>query len=399
MGRFHVIVGPNASGKTTFLDVVAFLGTLVSGGLDEAISERTQNLEDLFWGREGDSFELAIELRIPDELRERLGSQDHDTVRYEVAIGLDRQRNQIDFWAETVLLITQKNEVRQRKLFPMPATPPKTILWGPKTKGARTVISKVIGGNDNFHSEVHSRKSKAWSPAFRLGPHRSALGNLPEDETTFPVATWLKNLLANGIQEMVLNSLWLRQASPAGQGPSLKADGANLPWVVHTLEREHPERLRDWVAHIQTALPDFEGIRTVERRDDKKRYLMLRYRGGLEIPSWVASDGTLRLLALTLPAYLTNVSGIYLIEEPENGIHPRAVETMFQSLSSIYGAQVLLATHSPVVLSIVDTDQLLCFAKDESGATDIVLGRDHPMLRDWRQDTALSTLFAAGVLG
>ena len=39
---FHVLVGPNASGKTTFLDVVAFLGRLVSDGLDAAVNERTE---------------------------------------------------------------------------------------------------------------------------------------------------------------------------------------------------------------------------------------------------------------------------------------------------------------------------------------------------------------------
>ena len=109
-------------------------------------------------------------------------------------------------------------------------------------------------------------------------------------------------------------------------------------------------------------------------------------------------SGTLRLLALTLPAYLPDVEGVYLIEEPENGIHPRAVETMFQSLSSVYGAQVLLATHSPVILSTVDADKVLCFAKTDDGATDIVLGKDHPVLSDWRGETNLGVLFAAGVL-
>jgi predicted ATPase len=126
---------------------------------------------------------------------------------------------------------------------------------------------------------------------------------------------------------------------------------------------------------------------------------VLQYQDEVEIKSWMASDGTLRLLALTLPAYLEDVRGIYLIEEPENGVHPRAVETMVQSLSSMYRAQVLLATHSPIVLSVVDTDQLLCFAKDSEGATDIVLGSGHPMLQDWRHETSLSTLFASGVLG
>jgi predicted ATPase len=113
----------------------------------------------------------------------------------------------------------------------------------------------------------------------------------------------------------------------------------------------------------------------------------------------MASDGTLRMLALTLPAYVEGFKGIYLIEEPENGIHPRAIETMTQSLSSVYDAQVLLATHSPVILSTVEAEQILCFSKDAEGATAIVRGSEHPALRSWKHETTLGTLFAAGVLG
>jgi predicted ATPase len=126
---------------------------------------------------------------------------------------------------------------------------------------------------------------------------------------------------------------------------------------------------------------------------------MVQYRGGLEVPSWMVSDGTLRLLALTLPAYLPEFEGIYLVEEPENGIHPRAVEAVYQSLHSVYGAQMLLATHSPVILSIADASEVLCFGKTESGATDIVRGIDHPELAEWRGETNLGVLFASGVLG
>ena len=113
----------------------------------------------------------------------------------------------------------------------------------------------------------------------------------------------------------------------------------------------------------------------------------------------MVSDGTLRLLALTLPAYLPGLEGVFLIEEPENGIHPRAVETMFQSLSSVYDAQILLASHSPVILSVADAAQVLCFSKAPSGASDIVLGSAHPALRDWKGETSLGVLFAGGVLG
>ena len=111
------------------------------------------------------------------------------------------------------------------------------------------------------------------------------------------------------------------------------------------------------------------------------------------------SDGTLRLTGLTLPAYLSDLEGVFLVEEPENGIHPNAVATVFDSLSSVYGAQVLMATHSPVVLNSANTEDVLCFARDDAGATDIVSGTEHPHLQVGRGDADLGTLLAAGVLG
>jgi predicted ATP-dependent endonuclease of OLD family len=89
---------------------------------------------------------------------------------------------------------------------------------------------------------------------------------------------------------------------------------------------------------------------------------------------------------------------LYLIEEPENGIHPRAVETVFQSLSSIYGAQVLLATHSPVVASMAALEQVLCFARGSEGATDLIRGSEHPRLKTWKGSVDLGTMLAAGIL-
>lgn len=400
LGEFHVLVGPNASGKTTFLDVVAFLGRLVSDGLDTALEERTSNFEDLLWSRSGDHFELAIEARIPDERRQLLANREFDTIRYEVSVGPESPDDAISLLAEKALLKREARETpSQRGLFPMSPAPPATLITGKNSRDIRTVLNKVPGGNDNFYSETYEERGKGWVPSFKLGPRRSALSNLPEDESKFPVTTWFRNLLANGQQQFMLNSLLIRRASPPGQVRGFKPDGSNLPWVIERLKASDPTRFADWIGHLQTALPDIEGIRTVERPDDRHRYLVIDYRGGLSVPSWMASDGTLRLLALTLPAYLPEFTGVYLIEEPENGIHPRAVETVFQSLSSVYGAQILVATHSPVILSMVDANKVLCFAKTGDGATDIIAGNQHPALSKWKGETNLGTLFAAGVLG
>lgn len=126
---------------------------------------------------------------------------------------------------------------------------------------------------------------------------------------------------------------------------------------------------------------------------------MLRYATGLEVPSWTVSDGTLRLLVLTLAAYMSEGERVNLMEEPENGIHPMAIETAYQSLSSVYDSQVLVATRSPVFLSCAQPEEILCFAKNDQGVTDIVPGNRHPRLRDWQGSADINRLFASEVLG
>jgi predicted ATPase len=397
---FHVLVGPNASGKTTFFDVISFLGRLVSDGLDAAINERTQNFRDLIWRRKGEGFELAVEATIPEAISDKLLQAEFDRIRYEVALKVTADSGEVAITAEKVLLRKgPKIEPQRRFSFPENNGAIKSVLSPKASRSFRTVINKSPKGNDHFYSEPVKGKGRGWVPTFKLGPRKSALANLPEDESKFPASTWLKTLLTDGVQPFVLNSQLIRKASPPGQVRGFKPDGSNLPWVIHRLQEKHPDRFRDWIAHLQTALPDIEGIRTDERPDDKHRYLMIRYPGGLEVPSWTASDGTLRLLALTLPAYLPDFEGVYLIEEPENGIHPRAVETMFQSLSSVYKAQMLMATHSPVILNMAEVSSVLCFAKNAEGATDIVSGDNHPKLKNWKGETSLGVLFAGGVLG
>lgn len=101
----------------------------------------------------------------------------------------------------------------------------------------------------------------------------------------------------------------------------------------------------------------------------------------LEAPSWVLSDGTLRMLALTLPAFLPAESALYMVEEPENGVHPKALEIILRSLSAIPDGQMLLATHSPFVVQQCGLESLLCFSRDGDG-THVTPGPKLPMLKD-----------------
>lgn len=408
---FQVLVGPNGSGKSSFLDVVAFMGDLLKAGPrgavvgdpSLAIAPRAADPSHLAWMRDRADFELAIEMAIPADRQEMLGSQRFTRARYEIALRVGGAGSELGLTSETLWLGPAERPMNgsgadaQRNLFPMPPPSPEHIVHAAHRprKGWRRVVSKVgESGNDYFSSET-----SGWRSPFRLGPTRSALANLPEDETRFPVGTWVKRALTEGLQHVVLNAEAIRAPSAPGSPQHFVPDGSNLPWVIDNLRRSDRGRFDRWIAHVQTALPDVQDVTTVERPEDRHRYVMAQYTSGLLAPSWVLSDGTLRLLALTLIAYLDEKDAIYLIEEPENGIHPRAVETIYQSLSTVWASQVLCASHSPVILGMAKPADLLCFARDETGATDIVVGSEHPRLREWQGTVDLGTLFAAGVLG
>ena len=403
LDRFHVLVGPNASGKSTLFDVVMFLGDMLSSGLESAVDKRTQNFQDMVWDRPRKDlgFELAVEFEIPEEVKTKLPHErKFETFRYEIAIKEGRNGIRID--SERALLMPHENgRPRQEHLhFPDPPEAPGTILLGGRRRGSRTILSKSREGRDNFNIEVSERAGKGWAISISFGPGRSTLGNLPESPEKFPVSTHVKRLLETGVQRLFLDSSRMRQSSPPDRRQAgFSPDGSNLPRVIRQLRGEREGAFNDWLNHVRAALPEIESVRIAEREDDRHCYLMIRYASGVEVPSWTVSDGTLRLLALTLPAYLPDSGKMYLMEEPENGLHPGVTQDVYDALSAVYDSQVLLATHSPVFLNHADLEHVLCLGKDASGATDVIPARAHPGLRDWQGSPNLSVFFAAGVLG
>ncbi len=408
--EFQILVGANATGKTTFLDAISFVSDIVSQGIDYAVSQRTANFNDLTWGGQGGSIEIALEFALPILIVEKLGENSNcDTIRYELKIGIHEKNLDNAIFGERALLVDRKHIVEnfvECNLFPHFEEDADILVYNKPFRNKETshiskiVINKKNDGDDTFSPEKkYKNNSGGWLRTFKLGHRKSSLANLPADEEKFPASVWLKEFLNTGVQVFMLNSLEIRQASRPGQGRQFKPDGSNLPWVIDDLKKYHFDRFEQWIKHIRTALPDIIGINVIENPDNKFKYLKLIYQNGIETPSWMVSDGTLRLLALTVIAYLPEFRGIYLIEEPENGIHPKAIETVFQSLSSVYDAQILVASHSSIFLSIADLNSILCFGKTQEGIASIVKGNEHPRLKNWKGETNLSVLFAGGILG
>ena len=65
LSNFLILIGPNASGKSTFLDVINLVRDILNEGLHSAIEKRTSRFDELLWKQQGDKFEIAFELEIP----------------------------------------------------------------------------------------------------------------------------------------------------------------------------------------------------------------------------------------------------------------------------------------------------------------------------------------------
>ena len=405
LGPFHVLVGPNASGKSAFLDVLAFLGDLhridlehaIMGYEPFAIPRRATDPRRLTWMRRGKTFELAVEAAVPDALRERSQNAPAGVCRYEIAVDVSEPCRIV---RETFWLKPEEEDgadaQRERTRFPGPPEPPEEIVADPGKRAPARWRRVAVREGDPEH--VTFRPEATGRPLrMRIPTGKSALDSLPPEG--FPVAARFRRMLAEGVQRIALSGEAMRRTSPPGRSDLYLPDGSNLPHLVSHAQNERPDRYADWMMHVREALPDVEHITERVQPWDGHRYLNVHYRNGLEAPSWLVSEGTLRFLALTLLAYLPDPTGPYLIEEPENGIHPGNMETIFESLSSMYEVQVLLTTHSPAIARLASADQMLCFARNDKSGTDVVTGSEHPILGSWPGAMDLGTLLASGVLG
>ncbi|MBF0184887.1 MAG: AAA family ATPase [Magnetococcales bacterium] len=377
LDHFHVLVGPNGSGKSTFLDALQFVRDCVETGPKKAVEKRSiLDFNDLTYRRQGGVIEFEIVMNGDDFSKEWYGK----FISYLLRVGYSNVVG-VCFEFERLISINKINQSID-VLFVSENDDKVVVNNFDKDSGFL-----VLYGNSFFNYMLHGKG----------GDFEESIG-------------LVKQLLTQHLRYLQLDSMAMRLPCPVTQGSDLALDGSNLARVVGRLRGEtgrKPDKrsrfkqtpiLKAWTRHLQYALPDLQAIGWNRREADNAEYLLLKYADGLECPSWLLSDGTLRMLALTLIAFLPPTPGVYLIEEPENGVHPKAVEVIIRALSTVPKAQVFVATHSPLVVQQVEPAQLLCFTTGEEG-TEIIPGSQHPVLQGWDGSPDLATIFASGILG
>ena len=167
------------------------------------------------------------------------------------------------------------------------------------------------------------------------------------------------------------------QGYPDVEGPQPIAwDGSGVPSLLDYLLRRDRPRFFAVAKALQSLIPGLDELEIATPTPDRRR-LDLVIEKGVRIPADQASAGVRLLLFFVALAYHPSPPRLILLEEPENGIHPKRLADVIRLLREVtrgehggQAAQVILTTHSPFLVDHVDLDQdqVLVFQRKEDGS-------------------------------
>lgn len=168
--------------------------------------------------------------------------------------------------------------------------------------------------------------------------------------------------------------------------------GPRLAGVLDAIMNRNPRDFIELEAEFIKLFPTVKSLRLVVPGTGVKQ-LALTLNDGTEVPAEGMSEGMVYYLGLATLPYLQPAS-LVLIEEPENGLHPARVKEVMQILRKLSETtQVLLATHSPLVINELNDDEVTLVTRNEAEGTHLTPIRKTRNFDERRQVYALGELW------
>lgn len=429
VGQYQVLVGKNGAGKSTLMDIPVLIGEILK---DRDISDaffkptdsharpRADAPQELVYNGEGNWFSFALELELPTEVRERIhlarlrgatkklssaleeqSERIYTTIRYELGVTIEEGALVIS--EESLLLLPSGRDFIDESLY--------GSLWGTRIieddlNTIRVVLQRGRNGRVEYKAETRGYGKPQDSLTLQLKSNSPALMSIPADESQFSATLWLIELLSEDACLYHPQTDAMRRAAlPPGKDWKIAADGSTLAWSIFQLKKdedtdecEDKPEFEEWIDHVRNVLPLLREIEPRKREDDGLAYFRVHYGDDRVVNNSGLSDGTLSVLALTILPFLENTPNLLAVEEPENGIHPKAIEAVLESLDAMEDTQVWVTTHSPIAVAVTPLEKLLCLNQTHEDGVVITIGSDHPHLKSWKGTPSLATLHSAGVL-
>ena len=356
---FTVVIGKNGAGKSTLFDAFGFVADCLSTDVETACDAKQRGGFERMR-----SLGAQEPMRFDIYYREAKGER---PITYELAINLD----------ETGRPFVESEVLRQRRKGQKHGRPFPFLKL---QKG----VGKVWAGEEAVEmagaEEDPAKEDVELTDLRQLGI--ATLGTLKEHPRIKRFRDFLKGWYLSYFHPDAARSI-----PSAGAQRHLNVHGDNIGNVVQYMEREHKDRFRAILARIAAKIPGITSIETMVTQD--KRVLLQFNDGAFRDPFFAGqmSDGTLKIFAYLLLMEDPEPPPFICIEEPENGLYHRLLESLASELRSHAtgkknAPQIFVTTHQPYFVDALSPKEVWLLEKTQDGFSKILRASDITLVRN-----------------
>lgn len=367
LGLRNVLVGPNMVGKSNIVDMFRFLTHIASTGLMAAINARGGFSEILWKGV--DEGQILISL---------LGEifwQENEKRTYEYEISLAGSAK-----IGTGTFVVEKETLKRCDF------------------DSEYILAEFQNGKGKGFNEDGSVAFEEKEPSTKSFLEYSIPG-------------WEGMAIKRAIQPWHFYRLTpqaMRQLNAVGEQFFLNEHGDNLSAWILTLQTKYSEDFKRLEQAFKDIIPEILGISSPPTQTGTTFLLMKEKFLKRPTNLWRVSDGALQFLALLSLIFAPPELGapLFCIEEPENHLYPKLVESLVELLNQRQQelnprvAQIIVTTHYPYLIDMFSLNDLLAVVKEE-GATRCIRPSHKKHLHTLLEqgELAPSDLWYSGALG
>jgi predicted ATPase len=378
-----VLFGPNAVGKSNFLDALQLLSKLTTcKTLKEAFNPpyRGKPLESFTFGTGGFKELLSAEsLRFIIEVDVELSSTVVGAVNRQIRemkqtlpVGKQTTPEQESPTQPTDSETRKLATVRERYLryrIEVEILPHSGFLRvvdeylaalntkGEPNQNRKPFLSRV-------ENRLHLRMEGQAHPIYYERYLDHSLLSLPHYPPHYPHLVAMRRELESWFFYYFEPRERMRATNPVKEVRHIGLMGEELAAFLNTLKVLDQRQFKAVEKALRTLMPSIDGIE-VEVNELGEVELRLREEG-IPIPARILSEGTLRLLGLLALSGAKEAPALIGFEEPENGVHPRRIQLIAELLktrSSFGETQYIVTTHSPLLPDLIPDESLFVCRK------------------------------------
>jgi predicted ATPase len=322
-----VFVGPNSGGKSAIFDALINFSMVCRGNLSEAFNQYPFSFDGL--RHHGSS--AAARIRYEAELS--IGPRDAESLHYLIEFSQNPGTQEDPSYA------IHNEELRVESLLLFSRSEDECNLSGLSSlhSEGKSIFAAIRRAEwSNEFTSAHPLVAHCAREISRIGRYRLDTALLARPGRVFDVEP--------GEPEAPVQAPWLSYR------------GGDLASVLYFLSETQSPTLDQIVARIAEAIQGFEGFEFNRVGSDSVGF-SARFadtRGAVVAPN--LSDGCLSMIGLVTLASTPGRPGVLCIEEPENGLTPKAVRVFYRTVRELADmersspSQVLLSSHSPFVI-------------------------------------------------